>query len=150
MPDKLSQSLDQIMSDRRKTNRPRRTRPGVKATVAPTSGVTKKIKQAERKPQKVVPTGPSNKESKVQVSNLVCNYYLDGFISSKLTSSLATRRERGSDQGMLMRPIAFLWTSLPSCEDDCISSTNLLYAHHGIGRIIQPYGVIAHSMVAFA
>jgi hypothetical protein len=70
MPDKLSQSLDQIMSDRRKTNRSRR-RPGAKATIAPTGGVTKKTKQTEKKPQKAVPTGPSNKESKVQVSNLV-------------------------------------------------------------------------------
>jgi len=71
MPDKLSQSLDQIMSDRRKTNRPRRTRGGIKATVAPTGGVSKKVKQAVKPAQKAVPTGPSNKESKVQVSNLV-------------------------------------------------------------------------------
>lgn len=72
MPDKLSQSLDQIMSDRRKSTRKTRPRPGAKASVAPTGGVTKKTKPAEKKPQgKAVPTGPSNKESKVQVSNLV-------------------------------------------------------------------------------
>jgi hypothetical protein len=73
MPDKLSQSLDQIMSDRRKSNtRTRRPRPGAKVTVAPAGGVSKKTKPAEKKPLgKPVPTGPSNKESKVQVSNLV-------------------------------------------------------------------------------
>ncbi|KIW06629.1 uncharacterized protein PV09_02341 [Verruconis gallopava] len=70
MPDKLSQSLDQIMSDRRKSTRSRRARPGAKATTAPAGGVTKKTKPAEKKPVKAVPTGPSNKESKVQVSNL--------------------------------------------------------------------------------
>jgi len=71
MPDKLSQSLDQIMSDRRKTTRKSRPRPGAKATVAPAGGVSKKTKPAEKKPQgKPVPTGPANRESKVQVSNL--------------------------------------------------------------------------------
>jgi THO complex subunit 4 len=71
MPDKLNQSLDQIMSDRRKTTRKTRARPGVKTPTAPSGGVSKKVKPAERKaPNKAVPTGPANRESKVQVSNL--------------------------------------------------------------------------------
>lgn len=89
MSDKLSQSLDQIMSDRRKTStRTRRPRPGAKASVAPTGGVSKKTKPAEKKPQnKAVPTGPSNKESKVQVSNLVCCHFCSCQWDKSLTKS---------------------------------------------------------------
>jgi len=74
MPDKLNQSLDQILSERRGNKNLRtRRRPGAKASVAaPTNGVTKKTRPAAKKPDKAAPpTGPAaHGESKIQVSNL--------------------------------------------------------------------------------
>jgi len=73
MPDKLNQSLDQILSERRSKNLRTRRRPGAKpAAAAPSNGVSKKTKQTAKKPEKAaVPTGPAaHGESKIQVSNL--------------------------------------------------------------------------------
>jgi THO complex subunit 4 len=76
MPDKLSQSLDQILSERRKTTRHPRAgrRPGTKpATAAPVGGVKKAVK-GEKKVERATPTGPAGGvrgESKIIVSNLV-------------------------------------------------------------------------------
>lgn len=78
MPDKLSQSLDQILNERRKTTggrgrpRARRSAAGTAAPTAPVGGV-KKTTRAEKKPEKAsIPTGPSrNGDGKIIVSNLV-------------------------------------------------------------------------------
>lgn len=77
MPDKLSQSLDQILSERRKnTRRPRggrRSAAGAKPTTTPPVGGVKKVTKSDKKPEKAaVPTGPSGSsaESKILVSNL--------------------------------------------------------------------------------
>ena len=78
MPDKLSQSLDQILNERRKATsgrgrpRGRRSAAGTAAPTAPVGGVKKTIR-AEKKPEKAsIPTGPSRSgDGKIIVSNLV-------------------------------------------------------------------------------
>lgn len=72
MPDKLSQSLDEILGERRKTTGGRgRGRRSAASTAAP-AGI-KKVTRAEKKPEKAsIPTGPSHTgEGKIIVSNLV-------------------------------------------------------------------------------
>jgi THO complex subunit 4 len=78
MPDKLSQSLDQILNERRKATggrgrpRGRRSAAGTAPATAPVGGI-KKTTRSEKKPeQKAVPTAPSGSgEGKIIVSNLV-------------------------------------------------------------------------------
>ncbi|KAF2428869.1 hypothetical protein EJ08DRAFT_636244 [Tothia fuscella] len=77
MPDKLSQSLDQILSERKKnarSGRPGRAvrRPGAKATTAAPVGGVKKTLKGSKAPARGIPTGPSNgaRDSKIVVSNL--------------------------------------------------------------------------------
>jgi len=82
MPDKLSQSLDQILSERRKTTGGRGGRPrgrrSVATTVPPPVGGVKKTTRAEKKPEKAsIPTGPSKVgDGKIIVSNLVSIFTL--------------------------------------------------------------------------
>lgn len=147
MPDKLNQSLDQIMSDRRKTTRKTRARPGAKVPTAPSAGVSKKIKPAERKaPNKAVPTGPANRESKVQVSNLVRLQSLEPSYDNMSNKLLASRCERGSDQGMLMRRTAFLWPSfhpikrLRSSSPDPLSCLHRLHFCSMVACFLALYG----------
>ncbi|RDI85665.1 hypothetical protein Vi05172_g4358 [Venturia inaequalis] len=71
MPDKLSQSLDDILGERRKATGGRgRGRRTAASTAAP--GGIKKTTRAEKKPEKAsIPTGPSHSgEGKIIVSNL--------------------------------------------------------------------------------
>ncbi|KAE9985653.1 hypothetical protein EG328_007067 [Venturia inaequalis] len=75
MPDKLSQSLDDILGERRKATggrgRGRRTAASTAASTAAPGGIKKTIR-AEKKPEKAsIPTGPSHSgEGKIIVSNL--------------------------------------------------------------------------------
>lgn len=72
MPDKLSQSLDEILGERRKTTGGRgRGRRAAASATAP--GGIKKTTRAEKKPEKApIPTGPSiSGDGKIIVSNLV-------------------------------------------------------------------------------
>ena len=79
MSGKLDQSLDEILSTRRKTvgrrGRGRRVGTTTKATAAaPAGGIQKSTKAAKAAPAKsAVPSGPAagNGESKIIVSNLV-------------------------------------------------------------------------------
>ena len=79
MSGKLDQSLDEILSTRRKTvgrrGRGRRVGTTTKVTAtAPVGGIQKSTKAAKAAPAKsVVPSGPAagNGESKIIVSNLV-------------------------------------------------------------------------------
>jgi THO complex subunit 4 len=76
MSGKLDQSLDEILSTRRKANRGRRPHKPAKASgaviSAPVGGIKKSVKSA-RSATKGVPTGPSAtpKESKIIVTGLV-------------------------------------------------------------------------------
>jgi len=69
MPDKLSQSLDQILSERRKQSTRR-------AVAAPVGGIKKAV-LGEKKVDRATPTGPSGGkgDSKIIVSNLVSKDY---------------------------------------------------------------------------
>ena len=79
MSGKLDQSLDEILSTRRKTagrrgRGGRRLGTGTKATTAaPAGGVQKNTRGAKAAPKSAVPSGPAagNGESKIIVSNLV-------------------------------------------------------------------------------
>lgn len=76
MPDKLNQSLDQILSERKKnSSRPRRgaRRPGAKPVAAAPVGGIKKAVKGVKQAARGIPTGPSNgaRDSKIVVSNLV-------------------------------------------------------------------------------
>jgi THO complex subunit 4 len=73
--DKLDQSLDTIVTERRKTNRRLRPRrapgAGKPSTTAPIGGIKKATKQAKQ-PEKGGPAKrPQATESKINVSNLV-------------------------------------------------------------------------------
>lgn len=78
MVDKLDQSLDTIMTDRKK-NQPRRAgRParravsGVQKTAAPVGGVKKAERPAKQNQRAAAPAaGGAGGESKISVSNLV-------------------------------------------------------------------------------
>lgn len=79
MSEKLDQSLDEILSTRRKTARRggrggRRAPNPSKATVAPIGGIKKNTRVARGSVKTGVPSGPSagSGDSKIIVSNLVC------------------------------------------------------------------------------
>lgn len=79
MTEKLDQSLDEILSTRRKSARKggrggRRAPNPTKATVAPIGGIKKNTKTARGTVKTGVPSGPSagSGDSKIIVSNLVC------------------------------------------------------------------------------
>ena len=104
MSGKLDQSLDEILSTRRKTagrrgRGGRRVGNGTKtATVAPVGGIQKSARGAKTAPAKsAVPSGPAagTAESKIIVSNLV-RPFKSLTMLRKLTS-LALRCERGPD-----------------------------------------------------
>lgn len=78
MSEKLDQSLDEILSTRRKSARRggrggRRAPNPTKATVAPIGGIKKNTKAARGTVKTGVPSGPSagSGDSKIIVSNLV-------------------------------------------------------------------------------
>jgi hypothetical protein len=80
MADKLSQSLDEILSTRRAKSTRGRGRnvrgKATKAVAAPVGGVKKAVK-SDKPAEKRAPTGPRNagaKDSKIIVSNLVCEH----------------------------------------------------------------------------
>ena len=80
MTDKLDQSLDEILNSRRQTSRRgrggRRASSSAKPTVAaPVGGVKKNTRSARGGVRAAVPSGPAagNGDSKIIVSNLVCN-----------------------------------------------------------------------------
>ena len=114
MSGKLDQSLDEILSTRRKTagrrgRGGRRAGTGTKAAAAApvVGGIQKNTRGAKAAPAKsAVPSGPAagNGESKIIVSNLVRSLDENLNMVQQLTS-LAFRCERGPDQGMLnLRP----------------------------------------------
>ena len=106
MSGKLDQSLDEILSSRRKTagrggRGGRRVGNGTKAAAAaPVGGIRKNTRGAKTAPAKI-PSGPAagSGESKIIVSNLVRLRGL--FIVLQYLTFLALRCERGPDQGML-------------------------------------------------
>lgn len=124
MPDKLSQSLDQILNERRKTTggrgRPRGRRgvAGTPAATAPVGGV-KKTTRAEKKPEKAaIPTAPAGSgEGKIIVSNLVCRPVTIPYLRSSLTM-VAVRRNRDTDQGTLSAAVTSFEARAPLLEDD--------------------------------
>jgi THO complex subunit 4 len=79
MSEKLDQSLDEILSTRRKTARRggrggRRVPNPAKTTVAPIGGIRKNTRVTRGTVRTGVPNGPSSisGDSKIIVSNLVC------------------------------------------------------------------------------
>lgn len=112
MSGKLDQSLDEILSTRRKTagrrgRGVRRAGAGTKAAAAaPVGGIQKNVRVAKTAPAKsAVPSGPAagNGESKIIVSNLVRLLEMLTIVHSLMSPAL--RCKRGPDQGMLnLRP----------------------------------------------
>ena len=108
---KLDQSLDEIMKDTKPTRAGRGRGPrraaavkAAAATAAPAGGVAKKTK-APRGPKAAAPAAaiPATGESKIIVSGLV-SFSLLQYYPSTTNKSLARRRERVADQGMLIGP----------------------------------------------
>ena len=109
---KLDQSLDEIMKDTKPTRAGRGRGPrraaavkAAAATAAPAGGVAKKTK-APRGPKAAAPAAaaiPTTGESKIIVSGLV-SFSLLQYYPSTTNKSLARRRERVADQGMLIGP----------------------------------------------
>lgn len=111
MSGKLDQSLDDILSTRRKTagrrGRGRRVPTGTRVTTAaPAGGIQKSAKNTRGAAKAAVPSGPAagSGDTKIIVSNLVSKANSLSFVLQLLTTP-ALRCERSPDQGMLnLRP----------------------------------------------
>ena len=93
MSSKLDQSLDDILSTRRKTTSRRgrgRGRPaGTRATAAPAGGVQKVTKPGKAAAKAAIPTGPTaitGDSSKIIVSNLVSESHCTFTINTNASS----------------------------------------------------------------
>ena len=122
MSEKLDQSLDEILSTRRHSARRggrggRRTTNPAKATAtAPVGGIKKSTKTARGNVRAVVPSGPAagNGDSKIIVSNLVSGTFSLHLPIFLLTLHIASRRQRGPNQGMLILRPTHSWIFLAS------------------------------------
>ena len=119
MSSKLDQSLEDILSTRRKTagrrGRGRRVPNGTRVTTAaPSGGIQKSAKGAKATTKAAVPSGPAagSGDSKIIVSNLVSKPI--SWTVQHVLTSLAFRCQRGPDQGMLNLRPSTSWT----CLDD--------------------------------